>query len=238
MTVWHKLFFVVIGVALYVYTSFLGCNVVQEEDNTQKEEIVEDTFDTIVIEEIVEPVQERIVKKKAEFVKYEHAIEYVDTKIMTVTYYHKGKKYGNDDITDLPLQERRVQRFHRTVALNKKMRDMHTAVIQVEDRFGRYVFTHKYRFHVPGYNKLDKSTWDSSYYSVPRDVMSHKAKLTAEGKCLYCEQDRIDILFTTAGNYATIEQRGAYWGMQELPVEIYEICRYAVYSDGTRRRVE
>jgi hypothetical protein len=129
------------------------------------------------------------------------------------------RKYANDDLTTMPLVERRLQEWHYTVALDYAMDDMHRALITLPD--GQV--THKYRFHVPGYNPGEKVEdnqladpkyyrgdlmWlNGRYFSVPRDRFHHHG--------------RMDVLFTGCQQHATDE--AVNWGVKLIPVEVWEI---------------
>jgi len=129
------------------------------------------------------------------------------------------REYANDDLTTMPLVERRLQEWHYTVALDLAMDDMHRALITLPD--GQV--THKYRFHVDGYNpgkKVEDNQWadpkyysgdlrwlNGRYFSVPRDRFHHHG--------------RMDVLFTGCQQHATDE--AVNWGVKLIPVEVWEI---------------
>ncbi|MFW6173001.1 MAG: hypothetical protein ACOC5T_04590 [Elusimicrobiota bacterium] len=184
-----------------------------------------------------------VVKRK--IIRHEYGLRKVGVKKLYATCYSKYDGptemkgiYANQKFADrLHLRERRIQRHHFTVALNPEMDNYHRALIQLPNG----TWTHKYRFHVPGYNpdkfpvvreetypKTQKilSAVNHKYFSVPRDRMKWKG--------------RIDVLFTTAGKYNSIEQRQRYWAKKNThntSVEIWEIQKIAIYSDGTRNLV-
>ena len=125
------------------------------------------------------------------------------------------RRYANDDLTDLPLAERRLSEEHYTVALNAAMDAYHRAVVRLPD--GQY--THRYRLHLKGYNtdtnfysehyRGDLSWLNGSYFSVPRDRMPAQW------------HGRADVLFT--GDREHCQQEARIWGKRFMPVEIYEI---------------
>ncbi len=123
------------------------------------------------------------------------------------------------------------------------MKEYHTTLIELPGN----IWTHKYRVHVPDYNKpvrpdaqeimknkgcLDLGhrllqVFNNPYFSVPRDRMKQKG--------------RIDCLFTTAGNYNSIKQRQRQWAKKNThnwSCEFWEIERWAIYNDGTKEKVE
>jgi len=143
----------------------------------------------------------------------------------------------------LNKSERRINRNHYTVALNYNMKEYHEGLINVNG-----IWTHRYRFHVPDYNadiiekfKIKNDTYmndidylrifNNDYFSVPRDRMSNKKEYA----------NRIDVLFTTAGKYSTIKQRQRAWARRNthnMPIEIWEIQKWAFCKDGSKRRIE
>lgn len=134
----------------------------------------------------------------------------------------KMGKYANQKYaTMLHKSERRIQRSHYTVAINPEMKKYHDEMIELSDGW-----THKYRFHVPGYNSslMEDGEYDSGYFSVPRDRMTQRG--------------RIDCLITTAGQYATLEQRLKNWKSSNRQCEVWEIKKYIVYTDGSERETE
>ena len=143
--------------------------------------------------------------------------------------------YANQKFADkLDRTERRIQRTHYTVALPPELRGFHEALIELPD--GTWV--HKFRVHVLDYNSESFPTltsgdswlpesqrllklFDDPYFSVPRDRMKWKG--------------RIDVLFTTAGNYATIKQRQNHWARKnthEWPCDFWEIVKVPVYGES------
>ena len=194
-------------------------------------------------------------QKQAErkvIVRYEYRIQKVFTKNLYATCYSQLDSpveakgiYANNKFDDfLHRQERRIQRYHYTVAINPELKQYHEALIELPGG----IWTHKYRVHVPDYNKSkmpespfkqgEKSYMDTAdynlldvfndpYWSVPRDRMRQKG--------------RIDVLFTTAGNYYSIKKRQSVWARKnthEWPCDFWEIQKIAVYSDGSERKVE
>ena len=180
-------------------------------------------------------------------VGYRYKIEKKFTLIRYATCYEQNDGpierkgiYANDDMRDLHRSERRLTWGHFTVALAPEDDSYHRALIELPGG----IVTHKWRVHVPDYNKEAfptltsrdaylpegeryKAYFDSSYWSVPRD--RHKWK------------GRIDVLFTDADVYYDIDQRQKYWARKnthEWPCEFWEIEKWAVYSDGTERKAE
>ena len=190
---------------------------------------------------ILTPVKvKKVAVKEMKVVKIYDKLCYVKTIELKVTCYSpisdKGYKgiYANDDLS-LPRVDRRAGRYDHTVALNKKMREYHISLFKKQDG----VNTHKYRFHVPGYNHEEISqNPDGEYFSQPKDCMTHNNKKTKLGECLYCSQDRIDVFLSTAGKYKSLEQRQEYWQSTYRLVEIWEWRKFVKYSDGSKERVE
>ncbi|RLI36699.1 hypothetical protein DRO66_05160 [Candidatus Bathyarchaeota archaeon] len=156
-------------------------------------------------------------------------------------------KYANNKFgRKLHRSERYVHTSHYTVAVTYKDRGLHNSIIQLPDG----TRTHKYRLHVPHYNSdsydvaspdsyLDNRSQkllrvaDSSFFSVPRDRMSHK-----KGNCRYCREDRIDILHT--GYEASVKKKQRWWMSNiksKLPIDVYEIRYFVEYSDGTVKQL-
>lgn len=149
------------------------------------------------------------------------SLRYVTTYWLDATCYHRWSdhpktngRYANYD-TDLPLQERVIQDWHYTVALNYAMDEFHSSEVRLPD--GQ--LTHKYRLHVPGYNSptMEPSPhytgwladFNGAHWSVPRDRMPAKWR------------GRIDILFT--GCESAARGKASRWGKRFVPVEIWEI---------------
>jgi len=208
--------------------------------------------DTADKEDITE-IQEETVTKTApvDVIKTVYVIRKVKTVTLYATCYsqedsHVERKgiYANQKYAGmLSRSERRINRTHYTVALNYHMRQYHEALINING-----TWTHKYRMHVPDYNTGKKPDFKISgdmyideieymrifndpYFSVPRDRMGNKKEYA----------NRIDVLFTTAGNYASIKQRQKAWARKNThntPVEIWEIQKLFIYKDGTIKESE
>lgn len=129
----------------------------------------------------------------------------------------KGIYSNNKYAQLLHKSERRIQRHHWTVALPPELKKYHNELVYVNGKW-----THKWRMHVPEYNTADKSRgFDAGYWAVPRDRM--------------LQRGRIDVLFTTAGNYASIKQRQNAWARMNThntPVEFWELVKCPVYEKG------
>jgi len=170
--------------------------------------------------------------------------------------------YANESIDlcadRLLYNERRIRGNHYTVAVNYEMKQYHEKLINING-----VWTHKYRFHVPNYNSdimpdksidrfapRESSNWylmffNSPYFSAPRDRMGCHTKRNSNGQIItrdkYSFEDRMDVLFTSAGNFASIRDRQCGWMRNTPPkvnVEMWEICKLVVYNDGTEEIVE
>lgn len=145
--------------------------------------------------------------------RYEYRLQFtVELKATCYSKYDPGDpghgRYANDDMTELPIQERRINRHHYTVALPPEYNDQHRELIWLPGTGWR----HRWGIHVPGYNN------EREYLSVPRDRMKQRG--------------RIDVLFTTAGKYFDIPQRQRHWGAPMKLCEFWKIVRIKKYSDG------
>lgn len=150
-------------------------------------------------------------------------IRWVGTRYLDVSAYNRWsdnkpgyrRNYANDDLLDLPLEERRLQEWHYTVALMLNMDEYHRALVRLPD--GQV--THRYRFHIQGYNPEFQAIsyrdtgllqeFNGAYFSLPRDRMPSQWT------------DRIDILFTGCRSHADRECDG--WGVRFMPIQIWEI---------------
>jgi len=178
--------------------------------------------------------KETVVAPTPILIDYRYKPIYRWTRTLKTTCYSKYDpgdpghgRYANDDMTQLPIQERRINRHHYTVALPPELNEFHRALIWLPNKGWR----HKYMFHVPEYNGANKdypfgniSPKIKPYLSVPRDRMKQRG--------------RIDVLFTTAGDFFDIAQRQRHWGAPMKEVECWEIVKIAEYSDGSRKVVE
>lgn len=226
----------------------VGC--VNGEQVTFKKE-TENLFDDIELhaEEKPEPPvkKEPVELKQKKLLSYRYALSYKFTKKLYATCYSQwdseweraGIYANNKYSSELHKSERRIQRHHYTVALPPELKEYHNALIQLPDG----TWTHKYRVHVPDYNRKEKpvkknpesfigrtnyllSMFNDKHFSLPRDRMR--------------QTGRIDVLFTTAGKYNSIKQRQRAWMNKythEHPCQFWEIEIYAVYSDGTEKKV-
>lgn len=185
--------------------------------------------------------------KKINLVGYEYKIKYHSTVNLYATCYSKLDGiveargiYANQKFADrLHVSERRIQRFHYTVAMPPGYKHFHEALIELPGG----VWSHKYRVHVPGYNspeipdgKIEGSNqlfegcqkylnvFNNKYFSVPRDRMKQRG--------------RIDCLITTAGKYNSLKQRLRNWKSLNKDVKIFEIQKMAVYSDGSKKVIK
>ena len=175
-------------------------------------------------------------------VGYRYEIVKVSTELLYATCYSqedgpieaKGIYANQKFAAKLSRSERRIQRTHYTCAMPPELKRYHEALIELPN--GKW--THKFRVHIPDYNTAEfpamksRDAWlpedqkllklfDDDYFSVPRDRM----KWTG----------RIDVLFTTAGKYATIKQRQNQWAKKNThnwPCDIWEIVEVPVYGDA------
>jgi len=160
---------------------------------------------------------------KARIIGYEFKLVKAFSRELYATCYSKEDGpveakgiYANQKYAELlNRSERRIQRHHWTVALPPELKEYHRALIYVDG-----LWTHKYRVHVPGYNTADKTRgFDAGYWSVPRDRMLQKG--------------RIDVLFTTAGAFATIKQRQREWAgryTHKTICEFWELKKVPIYA--------
>jgi len=234
----------IFALSVIVMTACSRCSVTENVALTEFDNDLEFEEEPEVKEPVV--IKEPVALNQKKIVRYFDQLRYVKTVVCYATCYspisdpdYKGR-YANDDL-DLPRHMRRAKTSDWTVALNLKMREYHDTLYQKQN--GEK--THKYRFHVEGYNKenIDENKTDTEYFSIPKDCMTHATGIKKgrekglNGECLYCKQNRIDVFFTTAGNYNSIEQRQNAWKRKNTHnsrVEIWEWKKIAVWSDGTK----
>jgi hypothetical protein len=221
----------------------------------------------IEIEEIKVIEEPKQVERKIEKIVYR--IFMVDERPQRLTCYSRFDGgiemkgiYANESIDlsgdRLPVSERRIRGNHYTVAVNYEMKEYHEKLICING-----AWTHKYRFHVPNYNSeivpdnsISKfaqrysTNWyllffNSPYFSVPRDRMGCHTKRNSNGQIVtrdkYSQEDRMDVLFTSAGNSATIRDRQRAWARNtpsKVNVEVWEIGKFAIWNDGIEERIE
>lgn len=169
------------------------------------------------------------VPAQKKFVKYIWRLEYRFSRIRYTTCYTgydkndpgHGKYANQKYASKLHLYERRIRYEHNTVALCPEDKIYHQQLIQMSDG----IWTHKWRVHIHGVHRdqICEAT-DSGYFGVPRDRMK--------------QSGRIDYLITQAGKYKDMEQRVKNWKSMNRKVDFWEWTRYALYSDGSRERVE
>ena len=190
--------------------------------NEEKKGIINNDID-LVRKINVETVKDNFVAEKRGnkvILGYNYRLEYVETINRKVTCYSKDDpgdpghgKYANINFADkLYRSERHINSSHFTVALNYDDKEWHENLIQLSGG----TWTHKYRFHVPGYNKEKKpdlnhypygdsflgddydfkSITDNTYFSIPRDRMGrvwicpHCRKVVIGNRyfCKYCNR--------------------------------------------------
>lgn len=223
------LFFVMAVISIWIYTC--GCN---GSNEISQEEIYEG-LDIIDVDDKIKepPVKTQPVdikevtrikqQQKKQIIGYKYFLVKRFTKKLYVTCYsqHDGpieKKgvYANQKYADkLHISERRIRRHHYTCALPPELKNYHENLIYLNGKW-----THKYRVHISGYNNDDKDDIDRGYWSVPRDRMLQR------GRC--------DALITTAGKYATIQQRLKHWKSNIREVEFWEIVKRPVYRKESK----
>jgi len=170
------------------------------------------------------PIERPVPKPKKKLIGYKIKYVYRFTINLYATCYSKLDSpveakgiYANDDMTELPYRERRIQRHHWTVALPPELDKYHRDLIFVNGRYD-----HKWRVYVPGYNRFKdynrKDKTKDEGLSKPRDRVLWKG--------------RIDCLLTTAGKYNSLEQRIRNWGSLNRDCDFYEIVKEPVYEEG------
>lgn len=261
----HWPIIILVCAGVWGWMHFISCVTAPEEPIV----LADDAFDKLEFEEKIEHLEpyeieevpggaltvfeteEKPAAVERKIVRYEYRIEERFTKKLYATCYSQWDSpaeakgiYANNKFDDfLHRQERRIQRHHYTVAINPEMKEYHEALIELPGG----VWTHKYRVHVPGYNKPLRPTQDSTYENaqyLPRDqrllsVFNHGYFSVPRDRMK--QRGRIDVLFTTAGNYATIKQRQGVWARKnthEWPCTFYEITKWAVYDSGPPVKVE
>lgn len=244
-----------IGIFLILYIK-CGCThtveipQIQEEKNEKLEWTIPEPKENIKEPPVIIKPEKKNKKKS---LGYRWEIEYVKTfehiKLTCYSRYDSPKErrgvYANDDMTKLPIFERRIQdgpyKYHDwTVALPFDMDIYHRELT----RWPNGEYTHKYRFHIPSYNRGArpvnkvkysygrnnatedlKQIFDREFYSVPRDRMKpiHKTGIA-------------DALFT--GCEPSVKARQGKWNNPRVNMDLYEIVIYEIFSDGTRRKVK
>jgi len=206
--------------------------------------------------------------KTAKIIKYVFRMESVDNQRRLATTYSKWDSekerkgiYANQKFANyLNIYERRIRTKHYGVALCLLDARFHNRLIQLPNG----TWTHKYRVHVPHYNPGPKpsnmeasnhrnsymgsdvtsdilSIADCKWFSVPRDRMSHGSdRKNHNGRCDYCEDDQcIDVLHT--GYEAAVKNKQRKWMnnyQKYMDIGFWEIACFAVYDNGTERKVQ
>jgi len=198
-------------------------------DDVSHDILIDTSSDTSPAEAMTPDPQRTIARYVYGMRKYESLTRYVTCYPDHPSDIDKRKPYANRKYPFVERRETRIRRSDFTVAVNFEDRWMHNAFI-VKDGMA----INRFYVHVPDYNKgyRDQSLAGGypygPYFSVPRDVMPDKKA--------YLQPPRMDILFTTAGEYASIRQRQTYWAKKythEHQVDVYELVRYRVYADGS-----
>lgn len=217
----------------------------ENQESPQEELLLKEAQELGVIPSPASPPDSRAQRETAvaptkwKLVRYGYGIQPCKTIVRYATCYpdhpsdiEKRKPYANRKYPFIPRRETRIRRTDYTVAVNFKDRWMNDTFIMIN---GQAI--NKFYVHVPDYNKRTKEDMEhldwpyDPYLSVPRDVMPDiKA---------YLKPPRIDVLFTTAGKYFDIKQRQHEWAKMythKHQIEVWEIFKYRLETDGTRQR--
>ncbi len=204
---------------------------------------------------------------ETKFVKYAFRMVPIEKRRRLATTYSKWDSpaerkgiYSNQRFAAyLNLYQRRIRDKHYGVALCLLDADYHNRIVQMPDG----TWTHKFRVHVPAYNRGEKpknmetsdkrdsfigsnltaqilAIADCKWFSVPRDRMSHKGdKKNHNGKCDYCVDDQcIDVLHTGCPAIAKRNQKRWMENHQAyMDVEFWEVACFAIFDNGVERQV-